>query len=208
MAQMSVKGTAGLLLAGIMTIGLAAGAAAQQALPPIRGDITKVEGNNVTLKAPDGKEVHLVLADDVRVQAVVPMKVEDIKPGDFLSITAEPVNGDKHHLKGLGISIFPPGNKPNPGQRPWNKTPTSLMTNADVTAAVVKSGTGELTVAASGETYKLDMPPGTPVTTSKPGTKDLIKVGASAFINGPVEKDGKIMAPTMNIGTEGAKPPQ
>ena len=202
-----LKGLGGLMLAGILTIGLSAGAAAQS-MPPIRGDITKVEGNNVTIKSPDGKTYDLVLADDVRVQAVVPMKVEDIKPGDFLSITAEPVGGDKHHLKGLGISIFPPGNKPNPGQRPWNKTATSLMTNADVTAAVVKSGSGEITVAANGETYKLDMPPGTPVTTSKPGSKELIKVGASAFVNAPVEKDGKLMAPTMNIGTEGARPPQ
>jgi hypothetical protein len=81
------------------------------------------------------------------------------------------------------------------------------MTNADVTAAVVKSGSGELTVAANGETYKLDMPPGTPVTTNKPGSKDLIKVGASAFVGGPMMKDGKLMAPTMNIGTEGARPP-
>jgi len=201
------KGLGGLVLAGVMTIGLAAGAAAQ-VQPPIRGDITKVQGDEVTIKSPDGKDYQLTLAPDVRVQAVVPMKVEDIKPGDFLSITAEPVGGDKHHLKGLGIGIFPPGNKPNPGQRPWNKTPTSLMTNADVTAAVVKAGSGELTVAANGETYKLDMPPGTPVTANKPGSKDLIKVGASAFVGGPVEKDGKIIAPTMNIGTQGARPPQ
>ena len=131
----------GLVLAGLLSVGLVAGAAAQ-VQPPIRGDITKVQGDEVTIKSPDGKDYQLMLAPDVRVQAVVPMKVEDIKPGDFLSITAEPVNGDKHHLKGLGIGIFPPGNKPNPGQRPWNKTPTSLMTNADVTAAVVKSGAG------------------------------------------------------------------
>jgi len=201
------KGLGGLVLAGVMTIGLAAGAAAQ-VQPPIRGDITKVQGDEVTIKSPDGKDYQLTLAPDVRVQAVVPMKVEDIKPGDFLSITAEPVGGDKHHLKGLGIGIFPPGNKPNPGQRPWNKTATSLMTNADVTASVVKAGTGELTVSAKGETYKLDMPPGTPVTTNKPGSKDLIKVGASAFVGGPMMKDGKLIAPTMNIGTQGARPPQ
>jgi hypothetical protein len=208
MAQISVKGMAGLLLAGIMSVGLVAAAEAQQAPPRIRGEITKVAGDDVTIKSPDGKSYDVVLAKDVRVQAVVPMKIEDIKPGQFLSITAEPVGGDPHHLKGIGISIFPPGNKPGPGQRPWDKTPTSLMTNADVTASVMKAGAGEITVAANGETYKLDMPPGTPVVTSKPGTKDLVKPGAKVFINGPTMADGKIVAPTINVGTEGAVPPQ
>jgi hypothetical protein len=208
MAHLSLKGMSGLLLAGIMTIGLVAAAEAQQAPPRIRGEITKVAGDDVTIKSPDGKSYDVVLAKDVRVQAVVPMKIEDIKPGQFLSITAEPVGGDTHHLKGIGISIFPPGNKPGPGQRPWDKTPTSLMTNADVTASVMKAGAGEITVAANGETYKLDMPPGTPVVTSKPGTKDLVKPGAKVFINGPTMADGKIMAPTINVGTEGAVPPQ
>jgi hypothetical protein len=149
-----------------------------------------------------------VLASDVRVSAVVPMKIEDIKEGQFLSVTAEPVGDDPKHLKGIGISIFPPGNKPNPGQRPWDRTPKSLMTNADVTAAVMKSGNGEIMLSANGETYRLDMPPGTPVVTSKPGTKELLKPGASVFINGPTMADGKLMASTINVGTEGAKPPQ
>ena len=208
MHHISLRGLSGLLLAGIMTVGLVTAAEAQQAPPRIRGDITKVEGDNVTIKSPDGKSYDVVLAKDARVQAVVPMKIEDIKPGQFLSITAEPVGSDPHHLKGIGISIFPEGQKPSPGQRPWDKTPTSLMTNADVTASVMKAGAGEITVAANGETYKLDMPPGTPVVTSKPGSRDLVKTGAKVFINGPTMADGKIMAAGINVGTEGAVPPQ
>ena len=208
MPSVSLKRTAGLLLAGIMTIGLVAAADAQQAPPRIRGEITKMQGDNITVKSPDGKSYDVVLAKDARVQAVVPKKIEDIKPGQFLSITAEPVGGDPHHLKGIGISIFPPGQKPGPGQRPWDKTPTSLMTNADVTASVMKAGAGEVTVAANGETYKLDMPPGTPVVASEPGSRDLVKTGAKVFINGPKMEDGKLVAPTINVGTQGAVPPQ
>jgi hypothetical protein len=198
----------GLVLVGAMTLGLAGMAQAQKAPDRIRGDITKVDGDKVSIKSPDGKDYDVVLAKDARVQAVVPMKIEDIQPGQFLSVTAEPVGSDPHHLKGIGISIFPPGSKPSPGQRPWDKTPKSLMTNADVTASVMKSGNGEVTLSANGETYTLDMPPGTPVVTSKPGTRDLVKPGAYVFINGPTMQDGVIMASGINVGTEGAKPPQ
>jgi hypothetical protein len=54
MSQFSVKAAGGVLLAGILMLGLTSAAEAQQAPPRIRGELTKVDGNNVTIKSPDG----------------------------------------------------------------------------------------------------------------------------------------------------------
>ena len=56
------------------------------------------------------------------------------------------------------------------------------MTNADVTASVVKAGKAELTLATGGKNYTIDVPPGTPIVAMNPGTRALMKKGAQVSI--------------------------
>jgi hypothetical protein len=57
------------------------------------------------------------------------------------------------------------------------------MTNADVTAAAVKTSDGKMTLATGGQTYEFDVPKGTPIVAMDPGTRALIKKGAHVVIN-------------------------
>jgi GTPase involved in cell partitioning and DNA repair len=64
------------------------------------------------------------------------------------------------------------------------------MTNADVTAAVVKAGKAELTLTTGGKDYAIDVPPGTPIVAMNPGTRDQVKKGARVSIRQAVPGAG------------------
>src|SRR5579864_8925457 len=67
-----------------------------QPSPPmrVRGTITQVKGDDVTVKSVEGKVLTIRLAPDARVNWIVPAKLSDIKPGRFVGTAARP-KGDK-----------------------------------------------------------------------------------------------------------------
>jgi hypothetical protein len=71
---------------------LAGTALAQQAPAPmrIRGQIDKVEGNALTVKARDGATLAINLPDTVRVTGMVKAALADIKPNSYIGVTAMP----------------------------------------------------------------------------------------------------------------------
>jgi hypothetical protein len=46
----------------------------------------------------------------------------------------------------------------------------------------VKAGKAELTLATGGKNYTIDVPPGTPIVAMNPGTRGLVKKGATVSI--------------------------
>jgi len=57
--------------------------------PPVRvrGTIEKVDGVNLTVKARDGTDMKVAVADATRIQSLVKKSLADIKAGDFLAST-------------------------------------------------------------------------------------------------------------------------
>ena len=184
----------------IMSMALVAGALAQDAKPQrVRGQIVSVDGNHLVVKGPDGKNFDLMLASDATVTEVKKASLEDIKPGRFVGSAAEPAG--EGAWKALEVHIFPVGSRQGEGHRPWEPQAGATMTNADVTAAAVQSGNGQLVLRTGGQDYKLIVPPGTPIVSQQPGTRALLVPGNYVGAAAAVPDKGVLMAKAVTAGT-------
>ena len=184
----------------VLSMALVAGASAQNAEPQrVRGQIVSVTGNHLVVKGPDGKNFDLNLSDDASVTEVKAAKLEDIKPGRFVGSAAEPAG--EGAWKALEVHIFPAGSRQGEGHRPWAPQAGATMTNADVTAAAVQSGNGQLVLRTGGQDYKLIVPPGTPIVSQQPGTRALLVPGNYVGAAAAVPDKGVLMAKAVTAGT-------
>jgi hypothetical protein len=107
-----------------------------QAAMRIRGTITGLEGNMLSVKSRDGKDLRINLANNLAVSGTKAITLADIKPGDFVgSATVKRPDGT---LVALQVQLFPAalrGVVPE-GHLPWDLEPGSMMTNATLTAVV------------------------------------------------------------------------
>jgi hypothetical protein len=147
----------------------------------ISGEITKIDGDMLYIRGKNGQPVTVLLAPDAAVTSITPAKLADIKPGRFVGTAARP--GDGGRWQTIEVHIFPVGSRLGEGHRPWAPEPGATMTNADVTAAAVKTSNGKMTLATGGQSYEFDVPKGTPIVAMDPGTRAQIKKGAHVVIN-------------------------
>ena len=154
----------------LIVLALALGTAEAQAPSRVRGTITAVDGNAITV---DGKE-RVSLGEKTEIVFTQPVALADIKPGDFLGVTS--VKHADGKLIAYEVRRFP---KPlNPGHRPFDGRDDQTMTNASV-GAVVQSASGrELTMTYEGGTQKIVVPESASVSTLVPGSRAQLVPGA------------------------------
>ena len=56
----------------------------------VRGEITKVDGNTLSVKSRTGENLTVKLAEPMRVSAMVKSSLADIKEGTFIGVSAMP----------------------------------------------------------------------------------------------------------------------
>jgi hypothetical protein len=171
----------------------------------VRGRIAHVAGNELTVAVADGKPLHIILAPDTTVTAIVPARLTDIKPGRFVGTAARP-DGDK--WRALEVHIFPAGLRSGEGHRPWAPEAGATMTNADVTAAVRHAGQGELTLATGGQSFTIEVPPGTPIIAMKPASRQQLVKGAFVYLAQVTDENGTLTARGVAVGKDGRWPPK
>jgi len=185
-------------------LALASAGADAQTPMRVRGTITAVDGNVVSVKLRDGQDVKLNLADDVGVAVARPIKFEDIKQGDYVGVTTQKradgalIAREVHYL----APTVPQGHIP------WDLEPGSMMTNANVDAMVSAAGNHELTVKYKDGMQKILVPEGVPIVRAVPGNRSDLKPGEYVFAVVQVAQDGKITAPRIQVSKDGVKPPQ
>jgi outer membrane lipoprotein SlyB len=190
-------------------LGLIAASSAWAQQPPttrIRGQIEKVDGNTLTIKARDGAEMKVQLADNARIMAMVKASPADIKANSYIGITAMPeADGTQ---KAIAIHIFLESMRgTGEGHRPWDLRPGSTMTNAAVDTLVTGVNGQELTVKYKDGEKKVVIPPNTPIVAYAPGDKAEVKQGAQIIIMGATKQaDGSYATPAINVG-RGVTPP-
>ena len=197
-----------LLIALVVSLACLAGVSqAQQSAPlRVRGTITQIKGDDLTVKSVDGKVLTIMLASDATVTSVVPAKLSDIKPGRFVGSAARPL-GEK--WEALEIHIFPVGARTGEGHRPFAPEPGATMTNAEVTAAVVHAKSGELTLATGGQSFVIVVPRGVPVVAMNPGTRALVKKGAWVyFTQVNADANGALSAKSIGVSKDRRYPPK
>jgi hypothetical protein len=182
---------------------------AQGAPVRVRGEITKVDGNTLSIKSRTGENLTVKIAEPPRIAAMVKATLADIKEGSFIGVSAMPQPDGTQ--KAYAIHIFLDAQKGVVADRfddKWDNRPGSTMTNANVATTVAgKDGQDILVKYKDGE-KKVIVPPNTPVARFNPGTKDDLKPGAQFFIvAGTKQDDGSITAPAINVGRDGVAPP-
>src|SRR6266436_4250337 len=99
---------------------LAAPVAWAQDSPPVRvrGSIERIDGSIYVVKARDGAELRVTLADNPQIAGVVKASLSDIKQGSFVGVTAMPqADGSQRALE---VHIFPEAMRgTGEGHYPW-----------------------------------------------------------------------------------------
>ena len=200
-------------LTAIAALAIAGAAHAQApapaANPPqptvVRGTVTAMTPNQLTVKTDKGSET-VALTPTWNVAVMKAVAIDAIQPGSFIGTTEMP-SKDGSTGKSLEVHVFPPGVKMGAGHYGWDLKPGSMMTNGDVAKVVSgKKGSRELDVSYPSGQRHITVPANVPVVQITPGTREMLKVGVPVFMVVGKTANG-LVAGSVSIGENGAKPP-
>jgi hypothetical protein len=187
---------------------LAVSAVAQTAAPPtrIRGIIVVLAGQALTIKTREGPNADITLNEPLTVRTVKPLTLADIKEGTYVGIASR--TGADGKAQALEVLVFPDAMRgAGEGHYAWDLEPGSMMTNANVTAAVTGKSGNDLTLTYKDGTQQITVPPNAPIVTFAPATRSDLKPGAGVLLSATKDADGKLHAGSVTVGTNGVNPP-
>jgi hypothetical protein len=178
---MTFATTTSRLIAGAVLIASSA-AFAQEAPTRIRGEITAVDANTVTVKRRgSGDVLKIALKSDVNVGALKNIKLADIKQGAFIGTATE--TGADGKLTALEVVVFPEAARgTGEGHYAWDLMPGSMMTNANVDTVASSVKGRVLTLSYKGGSKEVTVPDNTPVVTFAPAMRADLIVGKKVFV--------------------------
>lgn len=185
-------------------LALASAVASAQTPMRIRGTITGVNGDVLSVKTRDGKDLKINLAPNLAVAAAKAVTLADFKPGAYVGSTAK--KNAAGVLVASEVHRLPP--QAAAGHTPWDTSPGDTMTNANVASLVKAAGGNELTLEYKDGSQKILVPDGTPIVDFVPGDRSLLVPGATIFAGAQVAADGKISTGRIAVSKDGVKPPQ
>lgn len=212
-------------LAGVLCIAmLAAAGAARSADQKIAGDVVKLDGSRLELKAADGRALAMMLADNVRFSGRGPADSTKLVPGAFVGTTAVPrADGT---LLAREVHIFPEAMRgTSEGHHPMDSEPGSTVTNATVAGAgatgpsrstMTNATVAQVSGAGAARTLRLTyqggektvvVPEGAPIVTYEPADRSLLVPGAHVIVYAAPQPDGTLAAHRVTIGKDGLVPP-
>jgi len=199
-------------VAGIAVAMAATAALAQQPQATrIRAMIENVDGNVLMVKARNGDQLKVTMADDARYAAMIKATLDELKPDTYIGVTSMPQPDGT--LKAVAIHIFQPNQRgTGEGHRPWDLTPGSMMTNAAIETTVASTDGQSITVkykqGEKVEDKKVLVTPQTVIVRYVPGDKNELKAGVHIIIGAATKNaDGSFGAAALNYGRDGIVPP-
>lgn len=171
----------------------------------IRGDIQSVGADEIHVISRRGEAFTLHLADDVQVQALVPISIDAIKPGSFIGSAA--VAQPDGTLRALEVHVFPDSMRgTGEGHRPFDLGTDSTMTNGTVGDVVVSNGR-TLKVSYKGGEKTIFVPPNTPIVTYESGSRALLVPSAHVIVFANEGPQKRLAATRISVGKDGLVPP-
>ena len=184
---------------------IASSAALAQANVRVRGTISEVKGDVLSVKSRDGRNIQLHLAPDTQVVTAKKTTLAEMGPNAYVGVTSVKGPGGRMVAKevhSLGPQV-PAGHIAR-----WDGAPDSSMTNANIAAAARTSAGNELTLKYKDGEQKVLVTPDTEIVTFLPGTRADLKAGETIFSGARVEGDGRFMPSRVAVSKDGVKPPQ
>jgi uncharacterized protein DUF5666 len=177
----------------------------QAASPPVRvrATIEKVDGTMLTVKARDGAEMKVKLADNAPANEIVRASLADVKIGAYVAVTGMPQPDGSQ--KALAIFIFPEAQRGlAEGYRPWDFAPNSTMTNATIDNQIKGVDGQTLTVKYKGGEQKVLVTPATEITAATKKSAADLKPGQKILVFAAKKlPDGTLEAPNISFGDYG-----
>jgi hypothetical protein len=175
----------------------------------IRGRIIAAEGENLKVTTAAG-EVLVHVPENTRLSGIAAAQLSEITVGTYVGTAA--VKQADGNLRALEVHIFPEEARgAGEGHRPWDLTPDSTMTNANVEkveqVSVEKVQGSLLTLKYKGGEAKVFIPPGTPIVKNVPADRSALKQGAGVYIAAVRGDDGTVTATRVAVGLNGIMPP-
>ena len=179
---------------------------AQDAPVRVRGSIERLEGDLYVVKARNGTEHKIKLADNAVVVALIKASLADIKQGSYVGVAGMPQPDGSQ--KALEVHIFPEAMRgTGDGHRPWDLQPSSTMTNGAVEQTSASADGQVLLLKYRDGEKKIMVTPDTPIVSYLPGDKSELKPGVAIFISAAAKQpDGTLTTPRVNVG-RGVAPP-
>jgi hypothetical protein len=172
----------------------------------VRGTISSIENNTVSVQTASGQTTKVVLAKDYRVLVYSPIKFSDVSANAYVAVASSPsADGG---LKAMGLVVFPEAMRGlNEGTKHWDLTPGSRMTNATV-GVINKQGSGEIVVTfGKGDEQRIQITDQTRVSTFVLGESGALKAGSKVVVFATKDADGSITSGMVGIGKDGYMPP-
>jgi Domain of unknown function (DUF5666) len=205
-AKYKVAALASVVLGAVAMMASGIGTASAQDTVRVRGTIERIDGSTYVVKARDGAELKVALADNPQIAGVVKASLSDIKQGSFVGITGMPqADGSQRALE---VHIFPDAMRgTGEGHYPWDLRPQSTMTNANVEQVVTAVEGQTLTLKYKDGEKKIFVPANTPIVVYVQGDKSDLKPGAKVFIAAIKQPDGTLQGRAWRVGRDGVTPP-
>lgn len=171
----------------------------------IQGTIESADSSTITVKPPQGADVTVNLANNVQVFGVVPAKLADIKPGNYVGVGAMPQPDGSQ--KAIQIMIFAESQRGvGEGFRPWDR-PGTTMTNGTVNTTATNVDGQTLTVKYKDGEQKIVVSPDATIRAYVVGDKSELKPGAHiAIVRADKAADGTLSTARVNVGRDGVVP--
>ena len=203
--KMMTAALVGIALSAV-TIIVSGGAALAQDTVRVRGAIESIDGSTYLIKARDGAELKVALADKAQIAAVVKASLADIKQGLFVGVTAVPQADGS--LSAVEVHIFPEAMRgTGEGHYSWDLRPQSTMTNANIDQVVTAVDGQTLTLKYKDGEKKIFVAADTPIVGYVRGDNNDLKPGAKVFIAAVKQPDGTLQGRAWRVGRDGVTPP-
>jgi Domain of unknown function (DUF5666) len=174
-----------------------------QAPTRVRGTITALDGDVLSVKSRAGQDVKIHLISDAQVVTTKKATMADFKPGSYVGVTS--VKGPDGRLVAKRVHALGP--QVPAGHMPWDSMPDSLMTNATMENSAQVSGGSELTLKYKDGEQKILVTPETEFFNFVPGSRADLKPGETIF-TGARNEGGKLVAQRISVSKDGVNPPQ
>jgi hypothetical protein len=190
------SGLIGLALSLIVSAALAQPAQTRR----IAGTIEKADGGTLVVKPASGDTVTVHLAENVSVYGVSKGTMDDLKPNAFIGVGAMPQSDGSQ--RAMQVTVFTESQRgTGEGFRPWDRGPTSTMTNGTVDTHVGSVDGPKLVVKYKGGEQTIIVPADAVILAYAVADKSDLKAGAHvAIIGAKPRPDGTLDANRVNVG--------
>jgi hypothetical protein len=169
----------------------------------IRATITALEGDVLSVRTRDGRDLQLHLAPDAAVATAKAITLAELPSNAYVGVTAVK-KGER--LVALEVHTIPP--QAAAGITPSDLEAGATMNNASLSGVAKASGGNEITLQFKDGAAKILVPDGTPVVTSVAADRSALKPGEYVYSNARQEADGRIVAQRITASKDGVRPPQ